>query len=257
MSGGLGSGIARLLAVLLVAWGMLLLAFFLPGIRLDTTFSVWLYWLTGTAGVTGAILIGLALVGLLVLRAPLSRRRCLWETAVHITVLGFLLGGGVLANEHLIKASLAVHRPNIVQLAAEDVLGMSTEELYSSMDKEERRRYLYQVLTDPDFDAIPLSANVRDHWIHEAGYSLPSGHTFTAMLLATYFLAMGAVFVGKQRRWILYLLPGWAGLVAWTRVLLGVHRPEDVVWGGLFGMLLGAVAFFLSYRLLCRRRILT
>ena len=61
MSDGLGSGIARSLAILLVAWGMLLLAFFLPGIRLDTTFSVCLYWLTGTAGVTGAILIGLAL----------------------------------------------------------------------------------------------------------------------------------------------------------------------------------------------------
>lgn len=162
-----------------------------------------------------------------------------------------------MANEHLIKASLAVHRPNIVQLAAEDALGMSAEEFHSSKDKPERRRYLRQVLTDPDFDAIPLSAKVRDHWIHEAGYFLPSGHTFTGMLLATYFLAMGALFAGKQRRWILYLLPWWAGLAAWTRVLLGVHRPEDVVWGGLFGMLLGMVAFFVSHRLLCCRRIPT
>ncbi|MFC2107980.1 phosphatase PAP2 family protein [Candidatus Bipolaricaulota bacterium] len=43
-------------------------------------------------------------------------------------------------------------------------------------------------------------------------------------------------------------------LVAWSRVLLGVHRPEDVVWGGLLGMLLGVVAVWLSYRLLRNRK---
>jgi phosphatidylglycerophosphatase B len=234
---------------------MLSFAFFLPTIRLNTTFSVCLYWLTSTAGVTGAILIGLTLVGLLAFRAPPSWRRCLREIAVHVAVLTFLLGGGVLINEHLIKDSLAVHRPNIVQLTEEDALGMTAEQFYSSMDKLERRRYLHQVLTDASFDTISLTAKVRDHWIHETGYSLPSGHAFAAMLLATHFLAMGAVFAGGRRRWAFHVLPWWAGLVAWSRVLLGVHRPEDVVWGGLLGVLLGALGSWLSYRVLCRGKI--
>lgn len=88
MRDGPGSRIVRSLATLLVTWSMLLLAFLLPGIRLDSTFLVCLYWSAETAGVTGAILIGLALVGLLVFRAPLSWRRRLRETVIHITVVG-------------------------------------------------------------------------------------------------------------------------------------------------------------------------
>ncbi|MFC2106422.1 phosphatase PAP2 family protein [Candidatus Bipolaricaulota bacterium] len=239
---------------MMVAWAMLLLSSLLPGIGLGGAFSALLCWLSSTAGVTGAILIGLVLVGLLVFRATLSRRRGLQEVLIHAAVLAVLLGGGALANEYLIKDSLAVHRPNIVRLAEEDALGMTAAQFYSSMDRRERQGYLDQVLTDPGFDAIELTAKVRDHWIHETGYSLPSGHTYAAMLLATYSLAAGAAFTGGRRRWIFYLLPCWSVLVAWSRVLLGVHRPEDVVWGGLLGMLLGVVAVWLSYRLLRNRK---
>jgi len=239
-------------AIMIASWLMLLPTYALPGIRLDEAFSVWLCRLTGTAGVTGAGLIGLALVGLLVIRAALSWKHLLQETLVHILVLALVLGGGALANEYLIKNSLAIPRPNIVWLAEEDALGMAAEQFYASMSKRERQAHLQQVLTDPSFDVVRLTPHVREHWIHETGFSLPSGHAFTAMLLATYFLWMGSALVWQ--RWLLYLLPGWALLVAWSRVLLGVHRPEDVLWGGLLGIMLGAVAVMVSRRLLRRWR---
>ena len=148
----------RVLAIMMVAWAMLLLASLLPRADLATTFAARLCRLSSTAGVTGAILIGLVLVGLLAFRTTPSWRCGLQEVLIHVAVLAVLLGGGALANEYLIKDSLAVHRPNIVRLAEEDALGMTAEQFYSSMDRRERQGYLYQVLTDPGFDAIALTA---------------------------------------------------------------------------------------------------
>jgi len=242
--------VAQSLVIMLIAWGVMWLGSFFPDVRLDTTFSLWLHGLTRTAGVTGATLIGLGLASLLVPRAPRVQRRILREAIVHVIVLGVLLGGGAWVNEHLLKPAVAALRPNIVSLADQGALGITAEQFYSSMDKKERRAHLRMIMSEPGFDAISLAPAVGDHWTHEAGYSFPSGHAFSAALLATYFLAMGALFPGKQRRWIFHLLPWWAVLVAWSRVLLRVHRPEDVVWGGLLGILLGAAAVLLSDRLL-------
>ncbi|MBN1859274.1 phosphatase PAP2 family protein [Candidatus Bipolaricaulota bacterium] len=234
-----------------VGWAMLLLTFILPGIRLDAPFSAWMVRLTTTAGLAGAVAIAVAFVGVLVSRAMPSGHRRRREFLVHITVLALLLGVGALINEQLIKNALAVPRPNIVWLAEEEALGMTPAQFYASMDKPERRLYLRQALAGPGFDAAALNTKVRDHWVHETGYSLPSGHAAAAMLLATYFLAMGTA-RARRWRWMFHLLPAWAVLVGWSRVLLGVHRPEDVVWGGLLGILLGAAAVSLSHRLLNR-----
>lgn len=246
------TAITKALWIMVVAWAALLIAFWLPDINLATSFSVSLYWLTSTGDVMGIVLIGLAFVGLLIFHTTLPWRRRLQEVFIHIVVLALLQGGGALVNEYLVKPSLATPRPNIVRLAEQDALAMTPEHFYSSMDRHKRGIYLEQVLANPSFDAIALRAEVRDHWIHETGYSMPSGHAFSAMLSATYFLAMGIALVTSRRRWIFYLLPGWAVLVAWSRVLLGVHCPGDVVLGGLMGILLGAAAIWVADRLLGR-----
>jgi phosphatidylglycerophosphatase B len=232
---------------MLIAWGALWLVRFLPQARLDTPFATGMVWFTHSADVIGAVALGLACVALVVLRTPMTVRRCLRETATHIVVVGLLLGGGALANEYFIKPSFAVPRPNIERLAAADRLGMSAEAFYNTMDTEARQEHLREVLSGPDGHAVPLTACVRDHWIREAGYALPSGHAFSAMLLATYFFAVGSTIA---RRRIYFLLPLWAVLIGGSRVILGVHRPEDVVWGGAMGVVLGVVAFFSSRRLL-------
>lgn len=65
-------------------------------------------------------------------------------------------------------------------------------------------------------------------------FSFPSGHTSAAFLLAT---ALAIVY-----REPLYPVYCWAGAVAVSRVLLGVHFPGDTVAGAVLGSALAVVA---------------
>lgn len=57
--------------------------------------------------------------------------------------------------------------------------------------------------------------------------SLPSGHATNAFMVAVFF---GACI--KRKRFVFY---GIAGLVAFSRVYMGVHFPSDVLMGGFLG----------------------
>lgn len=64
-------------------------------------------------------------------------------------------------------------------------------------------------------------------------FSFPSGHTSAAFMMATllgcYLPSLAAV------------LYGWAALVGFSRVVLGVHFPTDILMGALLGV---GTAFF-------------
>lgn len=68
-------------------------------------------------------------------------------------------------------------------------------------------------------------------------FSLPSGHTAAAFLMATvladfYPVVVPLVFV-------------WASIIGVSRVLLGVHYPSDVLAGALLGTLMAHLALFM------------
>ena len=65
-------------------------------------------------------------------------------------------------------------------------------------------------------------------------HSLPSGHSTTAFAAAT---ILGAYF--PRFRLPFYAL---AALIAWSRVVVGVHYPLDVIAGALLGVALGLLA---------------
>jgi phosphatidylglycerophosphatase B len=230
------------LIVSLLAWGTLWISLVLPAIRLDSSLSLWTWRLTMTGGFLGATLVSIACAVLLALRTSRARGRIARELMTHVIVLGILLGGGALANEYLLKPAFTVPRPNVIHLAEDGTLGMSAEIFYSSIGKEERQAHLASVLSDDGSPAADLSPSTRTHWIHEAGYSFPSGHAFSAMFLAAYFLTLAGSITSSRLKRISFVLPFWAVLIGWSRVLLGVHRPEDVVWGGLLGLSLGVAA---------------
>jgi undecaprenyl-diphosphatase len=59
------------------------------------------------------------------------------------------------------------------------------------------------------------------------GYSFPSGHAATAVAGA-----LGAVRMFPRAAWLIWLL---AGLMAYSRIYVGVHYPSDVTAGALLG----------------------
>ena len=55
-----------------------------------------------------------------------------------------------------------------------------------------------------------------------------------------------AVFVGmifKSKKWILPIMLFWAGLIAYSRIYIGVHYPLDVLSGALIGSLFGLLFY--------------
>ena len=52
-------------------------------------------------------------------------------------------------------------------------------------------------------------------------------------------------YISTRRLWLFYLLLPWALAVCYSRPILRVHAPTDILIGGLEGILLGFVAFLL------------
>lgn len=88
------------------------------------------------------------------------------------------------------------------------------------------------------------------HLMEAGGESFPSGHSFNA---AVVYIAMAIAFAAISRRHsVRYTVIGAAmvvsAMVAWSRVLLGVHFPTDVVAGWLGGAGWAFLAAALLYR---------
>lgn len=76
-----------------------------------------------------------------------------------------------------------------------------------------------------------LFVNFRAHIKPSDKFSLPSGHTAAAFLMAV-ILAYFYPFISA-------LAFTWAALIGLSRVLLGVHYPSDIVAGAALGSTIG------------------
>ena len=75
------------------------------------------------------------------------------------------------------------------------------------------------------------------HLTEAGGLSFPSGHSFASAMI---YIAMAIAFASLSNRHLVrYTIIGSAmlvsGAIAWSRVMLGVHFPSDVVAGWLAG----------------------
>lgn len=244
----------------IAAWSLIPMGLLIPefnGARaadfdLTEIFFVSAYWLTESGGKYGATIVGILMLGLLVTRKRITHQRRLQETGIILSIVLIFAGGGALFNEHVVKAALKLPRPNIIWLAGEGgsgPLGMTAEQFYESGNKEVRSAILEKVLTTGS-SPVPLSPSIEAHWIEETGYTLPSGHAFSAMFFATFFLLIGASYLTSRRIWLFYALLPWALAVCYSRPILKVHTPLDIMLGSFEGLVLGLVAWLIARKMM-------
>ncbi|MDF7681015.1 phosphatidylglycerophosphatase B [Enterobacteriaceae bacterium ESL0689] len=127
-----------------------------------------------------------------------------------------LLGQKVNAS---IKNVIQEPRPFILWL--EDGRAASVTQFYHLKRKQRAKRvaeHLAQRASVPPF--------LGQHWQNETGFAFPSGHTTFA---ASWALLAAGVLLPRRRRWTTVVLLAWAIAVMASRLMLGMHWPQDLV----------------------------
>lgn len=245
---------------ILVTWLLVSLSFLIPVLdstqppyfNLLQTLPEIAYWLSQSGGKFGETIIGILMLTLLVTRKGINNTRRWKEAGIVLLITTIFAGGGAAFNEHIIKTKLKIPRPNIIWLAGENgsgPLGMTAEQFYNSGNKDVRSQLLLGILSQEPIP-VPLSTSIEAHWIEESGYSFPSGHSYSAMLFAAFFLAMATSYLSTKRIWLFYALLPWALAVCYSRTILRVHTPTDITVGSLQGLVLGMIAWAIARTLI-------
>jgi phosphatidylglycerophosphatase B len=248
------------------AYALLLLPIFVDGLnpatepRIDLTGAIALIaWVFAESGQTlGIVTIAGALLVVMGTQPGRSRRSRLVKVIVMIAVSILVLYGGKLFNDHVVKPAIGVARPNIVQMAELEVLGMDVDSFYD-LSEQARSDHLDSIKSENGFGEFIMRPEVRDHWVKETAFSRPSGHALASMTFATFYLSMALSSLSGWRRWPFHLLVPWAVFVSLSRPILRVHWPVDILIGGLVGIAVGTGGYVFTQLLLqklepCSRR---
>lgn len=201
-----------------------------PLLDLDNT-PAWLaYAFTLTAGKTGIVVTSLLLSLLTLFRWPRQARLL----PVFVLCLGAALGGAFVTKT-LAKDYFKEPRPYVLWLVEQGRLP-SADSFYAKREPE-REKLLQHQLSDIPEQQLP--GWLKQHWGEELNYSFPSGHAIAAMTLAGFFCLL---LTWRQRsRWLVAGLAAWAVAVCYSRLLLGLHWPVDILASTLLGFGFGAV----------------
>ena len=168
---------------------------------------------------------------------PRRRRECL----VMLGWIAFVLPSVALLNEYALKRLVAEPRPSLLRLMEAGFI--PDPQAFERLGEEGRREFLESRLGGEAMPEVAAALSIHPvvlaHWIHETGYTFPSGHALNAFMAAMLFLGGALANPTPRRRGLAGTMLGWAVAVALTRVLLLVHRPVDVTAGALLGAVLG------------------
>ncbi|KAB2111806.1 phosphatase PAP2 family protein [Vibrio alginolyticus] len=172
--------------------------------------------LTDSAGSKG-FLITLTLLLLSLFRFKPSRI----EWIQKLSMLGLLLVIGF-ASKTGLKLMTESPRPYTELLAAEQLI--EHPDAFYQLDTKQQANVINQI-----------SEHVSDwrtrHWQGEKDYSFPSGHTIFVSICLAFFSGLflqNKCYISALSLWM------WGMSVAYSRLWLGMHRPEDLIGSVLF-----------------------
>jgi phosphatidylglycerophosphatase B len=158
-----------------------------------------------------------------------------------VSLLSLIVVFGIAAwlNENYTKPLYKFPRPSHQYILLTSKASTSIDSLYK-LNKKERSNFFHKKITENRGLFKQVDTKIQSHWIEEAGFSFPSGHSFNAFLLAMiigYAIYNNKFSPGLKK---LYFIPFiWALLVAASRVAMGAHTALDVSGGSAMGILLG------------------
>ncbi|CAH6838886.1 putative phosphatidylglycerophosphatase B [Vibrio chagasii] len=184
-------------------------------------------FVTYSAGNQG-FLITLAILSLLVLTLKFSKAK-LVSLCLQLGILLVLS----FAAKTFLKSSTESPRPYTEYLVTQEVVDMP--ELFYELPLEEKNVAIESV-------EDKVSDWRTRHWLGETDYSFPSGHMIFVGVCLAFF---GGLFLEAKRFYLVGGMLAWAGGVAYSRVWLGMHRPEDlaasIAFAGLIYLLVPLV----------------
>ncbi len=159
------------------------------------------------------------------------------------SILFIMLAFFALLNEFLIKDIARYTRPSHAFVFEHVTHQISIDSFYK-LSISNRQIILKQMIDSSSYLKESVDPKVLSHWVEEAGYSFPSGHTFNAFLLATVL----SFSIKRSRKIHLnkyYFVPFiWATAIGISRVAIGAHAPVDVTFGGAMGIFFGALLLY-------------
>lgn len=207
--------------------------------------SIWVdvgFALTESAGKFGTAVIIFVTSYCYTIRVESKRKKLLMFLKSFVAVSLFI-GALAFVNEYLTKPLLKEVRPSHHYIANQLGANNQLDSAYQ-LTKMQRQNYFEQLIQNNQTYFNDVDAKVLHHWIEEAGYSFPSGHSFNAYLLAT--IMAFSLYHATNKKWNKYYwIPFlWACLVALSRVAIGAHTAIDVTVGSLGGFTIAAIFIY-------------
>lgn len=88
--------------------------------------------------------------------------------------------------------------------------------------------------------------------VHIVNGKCPGKYGFVSSHASNSFAAAVLSLLLIRKKWFTWSILAWASIVGYSRIYLGVHYPGDVICGGLLGVLVGYLVFWI-FRLLDKK----
>ncbi|MEG0278942.1 MAG: phosphatase PAP2 family protein [Morganella sp. (in: enterobacteria)] len=191
-----------------------------------------LWYLTDTAAYPLAIIVSLFFCLLFIGLFPGSKKQALRLAAMMLIVIA--AGQGI---KVVMKNTLQEPRPYVIWLAQQHIV---TETDFYGLTRPERAELLENRLVNH----YQIPGWQLTHWQSETGYAFPSGH---ALFAGAWSMLLFAFFRAQRRTGVAMVILIWGILAQYSRMVLGMHWPSDIIMSVIInGLLVGGLFLWLN-----------